>query len=196
MKKLRHIEMPQNGIRFEGIKALTEAVGENLQVLNLSDNIMTEDGGRVMAEALIRAKKLKMLNFSDCLLKSQGFLHILKSLRKSGSLKNIAVMDFQGNEITGDDTVDFIVETYQDRSNSNHQPTLELSCNEFGTENRNHLLSELEDLLNIQINDDEGDDGQDEDDDEDDSQDENHARRIVENPEQIIKQYLVCSKKL
>lgn len=143
--------MIQNGIRFEGIKALADALGENLEVLNLSDNIMTEEGGRVMADALVKAKSLKVLNFSDCLLKAKGFGFILKTLRKHGLLKNLQRMDFQGNEIGGHDIVNLLFETFRDRSLDYRRVTLDLSCNEFGNTNKSYLLEELNGLVDLQI---------------------------------------------
>lgn len=44
--------MPQNGINFPGITALSEAVAANpgLRVLNLNDNTFTEKGAAAMAK--------------------------------------------------------------------------------------------------------------------------------------------------
>lgn len=151
MEKLRHIEMPQNGIKFHGIQALTEAISESLVVLNLSDNIMTIEGGRVMADALAKAKNLKVLNFSDCLLKGKGFLLILKSLKKSGCLKNLQTMNFQGNEIGGNNVVNLLVDIFKDSSENYHHHSLDLSCNEFGESNREYLLDELQDKMTLKI---------------------------------------------
>lgn len=54
MKTLEHVEMPQNGINFEGISALAEAFSHNpnLRVLNLNDNTFTETGAKAMAKVI------------------------------------------------------------------------------------------------------------------------------------------------
>ena len=52
MGSLEEVAMPQNGINFEGIAALSEAFSCNpkLRVLNLNDNTFTEKGANAMAK--------------------------------------------------------------------------------------------------------------------------------------------------
>ena len=51
---LEQIEVIQNGIQYEGIKALADCIkhSPNLKILNLNDNIMTPKGAIAIAEVL------------------------------------------------------------------------------------------------------------------------------------------------
>uniref|UniRef100_A0A8C2AVV9 Ran GTPase-activating protein 1 n=1 Tax=Cyprinus carpio TaxID=7962 RepID=A0A8C2AVV9_CYPCA len=75
---LEEIHMPQNGINHPGITALATAIkhNPNLQVLNLNDNTFTKRGSIAMAECL------KVINFGDCLVRSEGAIAIAGALRK------------------------------------------------------------------------------------------------------------------
>ena len=54
MGSLEEVAMPQNGINFEGITALSEAFScnPNLRILNLNDNTFTEKGAKAMAKVM------------------------------------------------------------------------------------------------------------------------------------------------
>ena len=56
MGSLEEVAMPQNGINFEGIAALSEAFSCNpkLRVLNLNDNTFTEKGAKAMAKVILK----------------------------------------------------------------------------------------------------------------------------------------------
>uniref|UniRef100_A0A8C2KH95 Ran GTPase-activating protein 1 n=1 Tax=Cyprinus carpio TaxID=7962 RepID=A0A8C2KH95_CYPCA len=75
---LEEIHMPQNGINHPGITALATAIkhNPNLQVLNLNDNTFTKRGSIAMAECL------KVINFGDCLVRSEGAIAIAGALRE------------------------------------------------------------------------------------------------------------------
>uniref|UniRef100_A0A8C1A3P1 Ran GTPase-activating protein 1 n=1 Tax=Cyprinus carpio carpio TaxID=630221 RepID=A0A8C1A3P1_CYPCA len=75
---LEEIHMPQNGINHPGITALATAIkhNPNLQVLNLNDNTFTKRGSIAMAECL------KLINFGDCLVRSEGAIAIAGALRE------------------------------------------------------------------------------------------------------------------
>lgn len=48
--------MPQNGIEHKGILALAKALASNpsLRILNLNDNIFSENGAQAMAEVSLK----------------------------------------------------------------------------------------------------------------------------------------------
>ncbi|SPO29010.1 probable ran GTPase activating protein 1 [Ustilago trichophora] len=71
---LVEVRMFQNGIRMEGIEAITNGLAScpNLEVLDLQDNTATLRGSRAIAACLPKWPKLKTLNLSDCLLKPKG----------------------------------------------------------------------------------------------------------------------------
>ena len=53
---LEQIEVIQNGIQYEGIKALADCIkhSPNLKILNLNDNIMTPKGAIAIAEVFLK----------------------------------------------------------------------------------------------------------------------------------------------
>ncbi|TKY89510.1 hypothetical protein EX895_002041 [Sporisorium graminicola] len=71
---LLEVRMFQNGIRMEGIEAISKGLAScpNLEVLDLQDNTATLRGSRAIAACLPKWPKLKTLNLSDCLLKPKG----------------------------------------------------------------------------------------------------------------------------
>ncbi|KAG0254297.1 hypothetical protein DFQ27_006932 [Actinomortierella ambigua] len=90
---LKHIAMPQNGIRMEGIQALAEGLSScpDLEILNLQDNTFTVSGSRAFAKALPLWPSLKELNFADCLLKNRGTVLLSQALAKgkNGKLESL-----------------------------------------------------------------------------------------------------------
>lgn len=158
LDNLRHIEMPQNGINLAGIEALSEAIKQKIEILNLSDNTMTIEGGRIIGEALRKSKpKLKHVNFSDCLLKKGGFSFILEAMKDTGILESLEWLDVSGNEIGGEEAVDLLVKIFGDPSKNFTGLTLNLSSNVFGEENCSYILDELNDKVTVILEEDEGD---------------------------------------
>jgi Ran GTPase-activating protein 1 len=79
---LERIELPQNGIRVEGIGELAKCVGtsSNLKTLNLNDNTFTTVGARVMARAIRNIEScLEVVDFGDCLCRV-GAIDIIEAL--------------------------------------------------------------------------------------------------------------------
>ncbi|WWD04866.1 hypothetical protein V865_002937 [Kwoniella europaea PYCC6329] len=97
---LKEVKMPQNGIRMEGIKNLSEGLShcEGLEVLDLQDNTSTKIGTRAIVKHLPTWKKLKVLNLSDCLLGKSGGIALMSSLR-DGSNTELEVLKLQYNEL-------------------------------------------------------------------------------------------------
>ena len=142
--------MPQNGINLPGIEALSKAIRSNLKVLNLNDNTLTADGGKIIADALKESQpQLESVNFSDCLLKSEGFSHILNAMKDTGILENLNWFDVSGNEIGGDDVVDLILNVFGDTTKDYSGLTLNLSSNCFGESNCSIITDDLNERLNL-----------------------------------------------
>lgn len=79
---LVEVRMFQNGIRMEGIEAISKGLAScpNLEVLDLQDNTATVRGSRAIASCLSSWPKLKTLNLSDCLLKPKGGALVFNAL--------------------------------------------------------------------------------------------------------------------
>ena len=80
---LEQIEVIQNGIQFEGIKALAECIkhSPNLKIFNLNDNIMTPRGAISVAEVC----------FDDIHLKNRIFL-TFPFLKYGGKMFNYTII--------------------------------------------------------------------------------------------------------
>lgn len=85
---LVEVRMFQNGIRMEGIEALSKGLAAcpNLETLDFQDNTATVKGSRAIAACLPKWPRLRTLNLSDCLLKPRGGQLVLAALAKGGNL--------------------------------------------------------------------------------------------------------------
>ncbi|WVW84668.1 hypothetical protein I302_106702 [Kwoniella bestiolae CBS 10118] len=99
-KGLREVKMPQNGIRMEGIKNLSEGLShcKELEVLDLQDNTATKVGTRAIVQHLSSWKNLRQLNLSDCLLGKSGGIGLMTSL-SNGTNPSLEVLKLQYNEL-------------------------------------------------------------------------------------------------
>lgn len=63
IKTLEHVAMPQNGIYYVGITALSEALklNGNMRILNLNDNTIGSKGASALAEALESMQKYETI---------------------------------------------------------------------------------------------------------------------------------------
>lgn len=97
---LREVRMVQNGIRMEGIAALTKGLMacRNLEVLDLQDNTAAYSGSRAIASALKAWPHLKHLNLSDCLLRPKGALSIANALM-DGKNVELESLKLQSDEV-------------------------------------------------------------------------------------------------
>ncbi|PWN46630.1 putative ran GTPase activating protein 1 [Violaceomyces palustris] len=86
---LVEVRMFQNGIRMEGIEAISQGLSScpNLEVLDLQDNTATVRGSRAIAACLPKWPNLKTLNLSDCLLKPKGGALVFDALVQGGNPK-------------------------------------------------------------------------------------------------------------
>lgn len=93
---LEEVRMFQNGIRMDGIIAITQGLAScpNLKVLDLQDNTATLRGSRGIAACLPSWGKLEVLNLSDCLLKPKGGYLVIDALSK-GANSNLKRLQLQ-----------------------------------------------------------------------------------------------------
>lgn len=131
--------MPQNGIYYDGISALSDAFIHNkdLTILNLNDNTIGPKGSAFIAKALSGLDNIKELNFGDCLLKTKGALLLADSL-KSGS-KNLEILILDSNEIGSKGGLE-LVKAMADKTKLKN---LLLDSNQFGNEGRNAVKSQM-----------------------------------------------------
>lgn len=99
---LVEVRMPQNGIRMDGIANLAAGLEKcpNLEYLDLQDNTFGEVGSTAMADALAAWTKLTFLNFSDCVLSSEGegVSAVVKTIA-NGSNPKLATLQLQNNDM-------------------------------------------------------------------------------------------------
>lgn len=100
---LREVRLYQNGIRMEGVEALCQGLSKcaDLEVLDLQDNTATLRGSRAVAAALPSWPKLRVLNLSDCLLKSKGGLLLFDVLHQ-GHGKQLETLQVQYCDLNRD----------------------------------------------------------------------------------------------
>ena len=146
LTNLEVLEMPQNGLRAEGIISLVAAVesNRNLKVLNLNDNSITPKGAAPLANALSHCSSLETLNLGDCILKNKGVALILKSLME-GRVSSLKYINLSGNEASTEEIV-YLVETLVNKTGCEHGIEVDLSCNAFG-----RLSDRLESISNIKL---------------------------------------------
>jgi Ran GTPase-activating protein 1 len=93
---LEEVRMFQNGIRMDGLIAITQGLAScpNLKVLDLQDNTATIRGSRGIAACLPKWNQLEVLNLSDCLLKPKGGYLVIDALGK-GANSNLKTLQLQ-----------------------------------------------------------------------------------------------------
>ncbi|KAJ1918764.1 Ran GAP Rna1 [Mycoemilia scoparia] len=98
---LTEVQIPQNGIRPEGIAILMEGLAKNpdLRILNLQDNTFTEPGSLALAKALNQWNQLDHLNIGDSLLGAKGGRSVIEALDKKSTITHL---NLQYNEIEAD----------------------------------------------------------------------------------------------
>lgn len=100
---LEVVRMPQNGIRPDGIRTIVEGLRDckKLRHLDLQDNTFTVKGSKALASALPSWPDLEILNVSDCLLSKKGGAHVFSALER-GENKKLKELLLQYNEIQAD----------------------------------------------------------------------------------------------
>lgn len=130
---LRHIELPQNGIREEGIVELAKGIGQctQLEYLNLNDNTFRATGATAMSRAIRNIEQcLRVVDFGDCLCR-EGAVDVLEAIADNHG-NTITLIDLSGNDLTIEQAK-FIIDTATQFPNLQR---LSLGTNMYGTEFR------------------------------------------------------------
>jgi Ran GTPase-activating protein (RanGAP) involved in mRNA processing and transport len=91
MGGLQVIEVPQNGIKKDGMIALLEALKANAETLRevyLHDNWIKQEAIDRLVEFLLRARHLERLNISDSTMGTAGALLVAMALGESSELRS------------------------------------------------------------------------------------------------------------
>ena len=96
---LEEVHMPQNGIRANGIIAISSSLQEayNLKLIDLQDNTFVFEGSRAFAAALTKWPKLEVLNLNDAYLTDRGCELIIDALKQAPCLASIQLVLLQYN---------------------------------------------------------------------------------------------------
>lgn len=110
---LKKISIPQNGITYESFTELAKSLlqHKNLEVLDLYDNNLNEDGAKAFIPVLKELTSLKEINFGDCILNEDLVISVIESISEN---ENIEKLDFTYAEI-GNDAVDKIIDLLKDK---------------------------------------------------------------------------------
>eukprot|EP01102_Stenamoeba_stenopodia_P003012 TRINITY_DN12941_c0_g1_i1.p1 TRINITY_DN12941_c0_g1~~TRINITY_DN12941_c0_g1_i1.p1 ORF type:complete len:404 (-),score=144.47 TRINITY_DN12941_c0_g1_i1:87-1298(-) len=187
MKTLTALQIPQNGIRPEGITSIAAAIKANpgLKIVDLNDNTIKEKGAIALAEAFSHLTKLQKVNLGDCLIGTKGAIAIAKALEKNEDLEEL---DLTYNEIS--DAAAIVLA--KALSNKTKLKKLELNGNKLKSEGIEAIKSMLEQnklksaLGSLSENDEEdeeeegGDDGSEESEGDDDDEDTDAVTKKVE----------------
>jgi Ran GTPase-activating protein 1 len=140
------LHLPQNGIRPDGIIALSDAISvnaENFTDLNLSDNTLKIEGATAVANAIRNMKKLKHLNLGDCLLGTEGGIIIAEAIQEAHD--ELEYLDLIFNEM-GDKAAFAIAKAIKNKKSLKR---LELNGNEFSAKG----IAAIKEALNGKVDD-------------------------------------------
>lgn len=130
---LEEIQMPQNGIRPNGIENVADAFmnNKNLRIVSMNDNTFRKIGGDQMSKALTQLKKLEYVNFGDCLLRSKGAVQIMRALVDNPNLKELILSFNEINAQAGMEIADLL---NRNRKINANMKLIDLNGNKFGDE--------------------------------------------------------------
>lgn len=86
MQSLEIIEVPQNGIKKDGMLALLEALKSNAQTIKevyIHDNWIKKQAAEKLVEFIYRARHLEKLNISDSDMGTENAYLVIKALHDS-----------------------------------------------------------------------------------------------------------------
>ncbi|CAF1066169.1 unnamed protein product [Brachionus calyciflorus] len=182
---LEEIQMPQNGIRPNGIEYLAEACMNNpqLRIINFNDNTFLKSGAEWMAKALVNLKNLEYLNLGDCLLKSKGALVVTRSVSQLDKLKELNLSFNEINLQTGLEIASLVVK----RVNKTLE-FVDLNGNKFGEDGKveiQEILLPIKDSLNT-LSEDEGSDEEEEEEEEEEEDEEDEEEESEEETSEVV----------
>lgn len=92
MGSLQVIEVPQNGIKKEGMMALMECLkynADNIREIYVHDNWIKNEAVDLLAEFILKAKTLKVLNISDSTMGSESVYLVVSALAQSKACETL-----------------------------------------------------------------------------------------------------------
>lgn len=185
MGTLEEIQMPQNGIRPNGIEFLAEACANNpnLRVVNFNDNTFRKIGCDQMAKALINLKKLEYLNLGDCLLGGKGALIITRALVNLPILKEVIISFNEINLQSGLEISQLLMKRKEKTLSM-----VDLNGNRFGEDGKMDILQILEPVKDYvaSLSEDEGSDEEDEEEVEGDEEEEEDEEEDEEETSEVV----------
>ena len=131
MGSLEEIQMPQNGIRPNGIENIADALSSNpnLRIINMNDNAFTTHESEAISKALINLKHLEYVNFGNCLLKSEGAVLLVRSLINNKNLKEL-ILSF--NKIDATNGLEISEYLVNPKHQFDNMKFVDLNGNKFG----------------------------------------------------------------
>jgi Ran GTPase-activating protein 1 len=102
MQSLEVIEVPQNGIKEDGMLALMEALkanAETLREVHINDNWIKKAAVDKLVEFIYKAKKLEKLNISDLNMDPQAVKLVFRALKDSPAVSTLKELYCNYNEI-------------------------------------------------------------------------------------------------
>ncbi|KAG5448340.1 Ran GTPase-activating protein 1 [Clonorchis sinensis] len=147
MGSLEELSLCQNGIGIhgkDGMQSLSKILMANtkLRLLNLSDNTLTAEGGKIIAKALRSLDKLEELHLGDCILRSSGAQALAAVLDDPKVAPDLRVLNLSGNEITRQAGVSLVLSL----GSKSHLESLDLNANEFGKSGIQAIIRSLESI--------------------------------------------------
>ncbi|KAL5293445.1 RANGAP1 family protein [Megaselia abdita] len=185
VKTLEHVAMPQNGIYFPGITAISKGLAQNpnMKILNLNDNTIRYKGALALADAFESMPNLLEINFGDCLLKNDGTMVIAEAI--CDSHEKLEVVNLSANEMKSDLGLE-VVKAVQNKANLK---LLNLNSNEFGYDGKELIRSVMESGLNPDALDSLSDDESPDEDDEDEEDDGEECEEEEEDDDDATGEY-------
>ena len=102
MGSLEVIEVPQNGIKKDGMLALLLSLKENTETLreiNINDNWIKQEAVDRLVEVLFRVKKLEKLNISDSNMGNKAVLMVMRAIKDSVAFETLKELKCNFNEV-------------------------------------------------------------------------------------------------
>lgn len=114
MGSLEVLEVPQNGIKKDGMVALMEALKANaqsLRELHLNDNWVKAEAVEGLATFILASQKLERLNISDSTMGTEGVVLVVKAFAASPSAATLKHFASNYNEVESAKASILILET-------------------------------------------------------------------------------------
>lgn len=114
---IKRLNLSNCGIRSSGTLAIAKALRSAqcaIEILDLSQNTICNEGSVRIANSLMRNSKIKYLNLSHCAISKEGVIAISETLRSG--VCSVEELDISGNIICGDSCVTIMNSLVHNRS--------------------------------------------------------------------------------